>query len=264
MKKIFTTSALIIAGMGVFAQSDIYTPATIPGGATTGSYNAVISFTVPTTADIQTSTLGIPNIPGVPIPATVNATITKTILTVAGLPAGVNGVFDHTNGSYNSTESGTLTLTGMPTASGAFNVQITSVTEGSFSVAGQNLSFPGTVPIVGTAIPPAPNVFDKSYPMNVSGSASIQDLSKSDFSVVQNMPNPFSGVTTIAFNTPAPANVGVKVFDMLGKEVSTQNINTKAGVNEVEFDGSNLKEGIYFYSVTNGSKTFTQKMQVRK
>jgi hypothetical protein len=267
MKKIFSTTALIAASLITFGQSvDIYSPASLPGAAVGTNYNQVITFTVPSTATISTSGFGLPSIPGLPIPTSLPANITSTNLTVAGLPNGVTGTFDQASGDYAAGVSGTLTLSGTPTAGGAFTVQITSSTSGSATLPTLgDFSFPGniSVPIVGNfGVPAAPQVFDKSYTLDVS--TGIEDLNLNSFSAIQNMPNPFAGKTTIAFSTPSVEKVALKVFDMLGKEVFATNIQSKVGVNEIEFDGSNLKEGIYFYSLTNGSKNFTQKMQVKR
>ncbi|HMS35387.1 MAG TPA: T9SS type A sorting domain-containing protein [Ignavibacteria bacterium] len=48
--------------------------------------------------------------------------------------------------------------------------------------------------------------------------------------------------------------VSLKVYDILGKEVKTLVNEIKpAGVYKVEFDGSNLSSGIYFYKIETGS-----------
>lgn len=266
MKKLVLSASIIATSLASFAQSiDIYSPATIPGAAVGTTYNQVISFTVPSTATISTAAFGLPAIPGLPIPSTLPANITATTLTVAGLPAGVTGTFDAATGEYAAGTSGTLTLNGAPTEGGSFTVQITSSTAGSATLTGLgDFTFPGTIatPFTNIPVPALPQLFDKSYTMDVT--TGIEDLNANAFSVIQNMPNPFSGSTTIAFNTPSVEKVNLKVFDMLGKEVYSQTIQTKAGVNQVEFDGSSLKEGIYFFSLSNGSKNFTQKMQVKR
>jgi len=37
----------------------------------------------------------------------------------------------------------------------------------------------------------------------------------------QNFPNPFNPVTTIKFSIPKSANVTIKIYDPLGKEIET-------------------------------------------
>lgn len=98
----------------------------------------------------------------------------------------------------------------------------------------------------------------------------------SGFRLEQNYPNPFNPVTKIKYTIPVRAycntplqNVLLKVYDMLGNEVATQvNEEQPAGEYEVEFDGSNLSSGIYFYrlSISDGTGSFvgTKKMCVIK
>ena len=79
------------------------------------------------------------------------------------------------------------------------------------------------------------------------------------YNLEQNYPNPFNPATQIQYYipvaVPSPDFVGIegplvtlKVFDVLGREVSTLvNEKQKPGNYEVEFDGSELTSGIYFY-----------------
>jgi hypothetical protein len=93
------------------------------------------------------------------------------------------------------------------------------------------------------------------------------DIPKS-FSLSQNYPNPFNPSTKIHFAIPPYASpfgeggkgdVSLKVFDILGHEVSTLvNEQLKPGSYEVEFNGNNYPSGVYFYKLTvrqNGSST---------
>ena len=59
--------------------------------------------------------------------------------------------------------------------------------------------------------------------------------------------------------------VSLKVYDLLGKEVKTLvNENLKAGRYKVEFDGSGLSSGIYFYKLEAGSYVQTKHMLLLK
>lgn len=65
-----------------------------------------------------------------------------------------------------------------------------------------------------------------------------------------NYPNPFNPVTTISYRIETPGHVTMKIFDVLGREVSTLvNQVKETGVHRVEFDGSRLASGIYFYEL---------------
>ncbi len=66
----------------------------------------------------------------------------------------------------------------------------------------------------------------------------------------QNYPNPFNPTTKIMFSLIEPQNVEIKIYNTLG-EVVTQVVSKRfeIGFHEVEFDGSNLGSGVYFYEL---------------
>jgi hypothetical protein len=78
-----------------------------------------------------------------------------------------------------------------------------------------------------------------------------QDL-PSKFDLYQNYPNPFNPTTTIEFNLTEPSFVTLKVYNMIGQEVATlfNNEQLEDGVQDVDFDASNLSSGVYFYRLT--------------
>ncbi len=85
----------------------------------------------------------------------------------------------------------------------------------------------------------------------------------------QNYPNPFNPVTKIKYSIPYVETrhasslqiVTLKVYDLLGREVATLvNEEKPAGEYEVEFDGTKLPTGIYFYQLKAGEYSETKKM----
>ena len=72
----------------------------------------------------------------------------------------------------------------------------------------------------------------------------------SKFNVSQNYPNPFNPKTKINFKLPVDSKVNIKIFDMLGREIATLvNGFKEAGYYTMEFNGSYLSSGMYFYRV---------------
>jgi len=85
------------------------------------------------------------------------------------------------------------------------------------------------------------------------------------FSLSQNYPNPFNPTTKINFALPKSGNVVLRLFDNLGKEVSTLiNSDLNAGYYEFEYNNSDLSSGIYYYRITTDSYTETKKMVLIK
>ncbi len=86
-----------------------------------------------------------------------------------------------------------------------------------------------------------------------------------DFVLEQNYPNPFNPSTTIGYELPKESDVVIKVFDVLGKEVTTLvNGRQQSGVHEVRFDGTKQGSGIYIYRMSVDNFTTTKKMILMK
>jgi hypothetical protein len=85
------------------------------------------------------------------------------------------------------------------------------------------------------------------------------------FSLSQNYPNPFNPTTTINFSIVKSGLVTLKVYDLLGREVSTLiNEEVKTGNYSVKFDGSKLASGVYVYVLKTADFTSSKKMLLVK
>ncbi|MBK9403722.1 MAG: T9SS type A sorting domain-containing protein [Ignavibacteria bacterium] len=83
--------------------------------------------------------------------------------------------------------------------------------------------------------------------------------------LAQNYPNPFNPSTLIKYEIKNDAMVTLKVYNILGKEVaSLVNEIKRAGRYEIEFNGSNLSSGIYYYRLDAGEFSETRKMLLIK
>jgi hypothetical protein len=89
----------------------------------------------------------------------------------------------------------------------------------------------------------------------------------SNFILLQNYPNPFNPTTVISYQLPAASYVSLKIFDILGREITALvNEMKTAGTQSVEWDGNNAEgkrvgSGVYFYQLrTESGFTKTQKM----
>lgn len=85
------------------------------------------------------------------------------------------------------------------------------------------------------------------------------------FALSQNYPNPFNPFTKIEFDIPKSSFTVIKIYDILGRVVSTLvNEQLKPGVYEVTFDGTNLPSGVYFYRIEAGTFIESKKMVLIK
>ena len=85
------------------------------------------------------------------------------------------------------------------------------------------------------------------------------------YDVSQNYPNPFNPVTKINFDLPENGLVNIRLYDMLGREVAViVNEVRNAGYHTVQFDGSKLSSGIYFYKMSAGKFNGIKKMSLIK
>ncbi|HSP87250.1 MAG TPA: CotH kinase family protein [Ignavibacteriaceae bacterium] len=86
-----------------------------------------------------------------------------------------------------------------------------------------------------------------------------------EFSLSQNYPNPFNPITKIKFTISDFWFTTLKVYDVLGRQVTTLVDEEKhPGEYEVEFDASQLSSGIYFYQLKTETFSETKKMVVLK
>lgn len=85
------------------------------------------------------------------------------------------------------------------------------------------------------------------------------------YSLFQNYPNPFNPVTKINYDLPKDSWVKLVIFDVLGREVKTLVNDLKtSGSYTVEFNGSGLASGIYFYRIQAGDFVKVKRMVLVK
>ena len=83
------------------------------------------------------------------------------------------------------------------------------------------------------------------------------------FALYQNYPNPFNPITNISFRLLRQSNVTLKIFDIIGREITTIiNQEMSAGYHTCQWNAINATSGIYFYRLEAGSSTQTKKLVV--
>ena len=85
------------------------------------------------------------------------------------------------------------------------------------------------------------------------------------YRLYQNYPNPFNPTTNIEFTIPKESLVSLKVYDILGKEITTLvNERKSEGNYTINFNATNLPSGVYFYRMQAGSFVSTKKFVLLK
>jgi endo-1,4-beta-xylanase len=80
------------------------------------------------------------------------------------------------------------------------------------------------------------------------------------FALSQNYPNPFNPATLISYSIASSGRVSLKVYDVLGKEVTTLFDGIRPpGSYTARFDGTGLSSGVYLYRLRSGGMVLTRR-----
>ena len=106
--------------------------------------------------------------------------------------------------------------------------------------------------------------FITNFPFGSVSSVGNNTETPYEYSLSQNYPNPFNPVTLIKYSVAKAGLVTLRVYDIMGIEVSTLvNGNKLAGNYQVEFDlkdTKNISSGVYYYKLTAGEFSDVKKM----
>ena len=92
-------------------------------------------------------------------------------------------------------------------------------------------------------------IYDVDINTGVENDAVLQV--PTSYQLYQNYPNPFNPTTKIRFGLPEESQVMLKIYDVLGREVTTLINSTQgAGYYNYTWNASNISSGIYFYVLT--------------
>ena len=118
-----------------------------------------------------------------------------------------------------------------------------------------------------------PKLFPWVFSQSRSTSIKVQEIKMSlqkSFNLNQNYPNPFNPSTAIKFYIPNNSYVSIKIYGVLGGEVTTLiNEQVVAGYHTVHWNGKDkygreVSSGVYFYQIRSGSFVQTKKMLLLK
>jgi len=158
-----------------------------------------------------------------------------------------------TGGNYNGVTGADGTVyfetSGMKKPSGEWCFEVTNVTHATMTYdAGSN--------VVTQACESGP------VAKGVNG---VTRVLPTEFSLRQNMPNPFNPVTQIGFSLPTPSHVTLEIYNIMGQRVAIlADHYYEAGNHSVVWDASKSPSGIYLYRIQAGQFTANRKMMLLK
>jgi len=136
-----------------------------------------------------------------------------------------------------------IQLNGTPTQTGVFDLSI-------YITAIVDIDGPTRAPQV---------VDDSSLSITVVTELGLEQREMTEFQVFQNVPNPFSEKTRLAYYTPKQDKIELSIYNILGVLVHQVRVLAAPGRHDFGFDGSELQSGTYLYRVETGEKYFTGK-----
>ena len=164
--------------------------------------------------------------------------------TVIGLPPCLSYSTNNPNGSYLGGELGCIEIFGTCNTTGSYDVTIKTLGWATLVVA-----FSVPYDFVG-------------YHIDVIGTTGEIEITKQDFYVTQNSPNPFRGNTEIVYQTKETGNILFDVYDLLGKKVYSEIYQSTFGQNVITFNSGNTPAGVYMYTLSQGDKVITKKINI--
>jgi hypothetical protein len=177
--------------------------------------------------------------------------------------AGLSGVVVSATGSNGNTDN----LYGTTGSDGSY--LITNLDAGSYTLSADKVGF-NSSELNSITIDYSSGIFNSNSNNLVLSDNSLTEVQTPNalpvnFELDQNYPNPFNPSTIIKYSIPANSFVQIRVYDVIGREVSTLvKAQMNAGTYNVTFNADNMPSGIYFYRIEAGNFIQTRKMILLK
>ena len=203
-------------------------PELLPDGTVGVPYSEVVTIIPPYEADLGQGTVtivkieisGVDNIP-------------------PGLTYEANAVEMFAYNSY------CVLISGTPTTAGVYNLNVRVIPY---------------IDIFGTPVAAPEQSDDSSLTITINNPSEINDISTKEFSLINNIQNPFNTQIQIDFYNNKSEIVQLNVYNILGETVYREKIKSVKGINHFKFTGTSIKKGMYIFSITNGKKIFTKQL----
>jgi hypothetical protein len=202
---------------------------------------------------------------------------TLKIDSIENLPAGLCWKTNKANNTFAGKETGVIEVTGTTNAAPGqykLKIKISVVTNlaplnNLDAEAATGLRYHVRVgcgntdlPVDSAAKPGSNPLYPAFIADNRTCPVSIENITE-NISEVSVMPNPFTTATNVTFSSEKEERYSVRLTNMLGSVVSSQEITSKnGGNNTVTIENKNFNTGIYFVSITNGKSSITKRVVI--
>ena len=251
-------------------RGQMFTPsasALLDGELNQAYTDQVIDFTVPQNATISGAV--VEQAIGIAFPATqpvlgflnidnqtFDLIVSRTTLIVNGLPNGLSADCDATPCTYITNANGFITISGTPTETGQFTIDIQTLSEGDVdisSITGGVLA-PFGLPQSLDLPAPVPSSLDESgYTLNINNTSGIEEQNELYRLLVY--PNPSDEICTLSVNSKQSGIARIEIFSATGKLVQTHAESINLGLNQIPIDVVSFPTGLYFLKVIlNGNQ----------
>jgi hypothetical protein len=196
----------------------------------------------------QTIDFKIPSDAGLIDPQYSGQTIDSIILNdVTNLPSGLSYSCNNSSCSWFANGAGCAEISGIPASVGSYQI--------SLDVTAWTTVF-GLIPF------PVDYPFD-GYIINI-GSVGINSygLHNNTFKLENAVPNPSNNSTRVQFICGKEKQVQFNLKNILGESIIFSSLRYSKGVNEIFVNTSELKNGIYLYSISDGVSNQTKRLVV--
>src|SRR5204862_5817272 len=102
------------------------------------------------------------------------------------------------------------------------------------------------------------------YVINIAPVNGVATHSNTSFHVMQNSPNPVKDVANIHFTAATDGKARLNVFNIGGEKVFEKEVSAARGDNSIDFDASQLENGVYLYSVEMNQQKQCRRMVVAR
>jgi hypothetical protein len=68
------------------------------------------------------------------------------------------------------------------------------------------------------------------------------------------------GTMNVYINDNSAENITAVLYDVMGRELFNQSVQTVKGINQIEFNSENLPKGIYLISISNNTQRLSGKI----